>query len=360
MRGDRACSYPNHLLSIPTASVVSQRDSLDRVYPLRDMELLHYWTCHSYMSCTDDASQYTIWQVVMPRLSFSYQFLLHGMLALTALHRHYEMGDDEQAEGLTDLARYHQQHALTLYIPLIPKLDEHNCHALFAFSIILGALSFAMLHNQHDEDLPSSGSQGIVKRFIDAFDAFLGATAVGIHAHDWLLRGPMASYMSPLEPTVQKLDLPDVPFQLALETLLGYVSGMTQKSDDKDVAAKSVTYIQSIMGLGTILSQDPDRLRISYLVAWPVMAENAYISLLKEGDPFALVILGHYGVALHMHGNRLWMLETLGARLTLAIYAELDDEWRPHLDWAKSRVDDPMPSHVIGTDSVSSHSVSGG
>jgi hypothetical protein len=54
---------------------------------------------------------------------------------------------------------------------------------------------------------------------------------------------------------------------------------------------------------------------------------------LLQHHPFALVIFGHYCVALH-HLRWLWWISFWGERVLVAIKEKLDSEWTPFLEWA--------------------------
>lgn len=365
MRGNRTCTYPNHLLYIPGDSIDSP------VFPLRDMELLHYWATSTAQSISDNVHHHQLWRVTVPLWAFDNQFLLHGLLAITALHRKRE-GDDPQPERAIESARYHQQQALTLYIPLLQTITPKNCHALFAFSIIFGAISFAFLLEDSDPEPDSSPAHdhrngghnsistpspllpsppgattttttdgGMVKRFIEACDAFLGATAIGIQAGAWLLQGAMATYMVPPAPILKDFHVNDREFQAALTDLLALAEtlrGEEVRAGRVDAEVRFAAYVKAICGLGTILMQDPRTLELSVLIAWPVIAETDYLNLLRQADPFAMTILGHYGVALDFHGEKMWMTAGLGRRLTNVVYAQLEEKFKPRLEWATRRV----------------------
>ncbi|USW51745.1 Putative zn(2)-C6 fungal-type DNA-binding domain, fungal transcription factor [Septoria linicola] len=353
-RGNRSCRYPNQVLALPNALAASPSDTQDRVFPLRDMELLHHYTSVVYATMTDNPDHDEIWRDTVPRMAFTYPFLLHGLLAVAALHRRHE-ADDTQKEILMDLARYHQQHALNLYIPLLQSIDEQNCHALFAFAILISIICFGMLTDEAD-DAPS-----LVARFVDVFDALSGTAVVAIEAMKWLQQGPLGPILGGLEPAVTDLTKTEPGMRTALEMLLERAEQeCNQGSHAKagiDAEARRQAYRDSIYALATIIAPAVYRNRpLSVVVSWPIMTGNAYIALLRHRDPLAIVILAHYGVALHKIDNLIWALEKkierleeqlegLGRCLTETVAGEVDEEWLPYLTWARARVAEaPTPA----------------
>ena len=329
-----------------TALASDTPDGHERVFPLRDMELLHYYTATVYATISDQKDQYFVWQQVLPQLSFSYPFLLHGLLALSALHRRYKE-DPGHRESLMNLARYHQQHALKLYIPLLQCIDEQNCHALFAFSCIIAVICFGILSDDAEDAAP------LVARMVDTFDALCGAAVVAVQAYHWLLTGPMLPIMDKLEPPRADLEGTEPGMKAAFEALLDRAEQVCSEGGHTkaglNAEARRETYRRSIYALATIITPAVYKNRpLSVVISWPIMAEASYVALLRHRDPLAVVILGHYGVALHKVDNVLWVLEGLGFHLTETVAREVGEEWAPHLTWARARVAEaPTPaSHI--------------
>ncbi|CZT21703.1 uncharacterized protein RCC_07568 [Ramularia collo-cygni] len=325
-RGNRTCVYA----SVSQASSPSTSLSVTPA-EAQDLELMHYYTISSHQILSRLPEHYWIWQVQVPRMAFSHKYLLHGLLALTAMHR-CSGADESQIPNLVALARYHQQHALVLYIPLLQQIDPDNCHALFAFSIVLTLLSFGMLKS--DDHNP----QSLINGFTDVCDSQFGAAAVATQAAEWLRHGPLGPTVVPI--VQPKSDLSDVDPSVrgVLEPLLQCAQSVCEEArahqSADEVASRHAAYMTSIMALASI-QQEESAAEIAMITAWPVMTTPSYVKLLKERDQLALVILGNYGAVLHICGGQ-WIIEGLGRRLTEAVYAEVDPGWHPLLAWARS------------------------
>ncbi|KAF2212019.1 hypothetical protein CERZMDRAFT_106269 [Cercospora zeae-maydis SCOH1-5] len=336
-RGNRSCHYPNHqLLTLLNVLSPAGGDTPERIFPLRDMELLHHYTSVVYCTMTDRREDNTLWQDTVPRMAFSYPFLLHGLLAVSALHcRHEAEGSNRQM--LMNLARYHQQHALNLYIPLLQAVDQHNCHALFAFSVVIAFICFGMLTDD-DQNAPS-----LVLRVVDMFDALSGTAVVAEVAWQWLRNGPMDIMLEETEPIKEDLNDVEPGLRSALELLLDRVDVAclegTRTAADLDAVSRRKAYHNAIYSLGSVAAPCMFKDRpFGVVMCYPIMVGRAYISLLRSQDPLAIVILAHYGVVLHHVDHMLWALEGLGRQLTDTVAKEVDEEWLPCLAWATARV----------------------
>lgn len=68
----------------------------------------------------------------MPRLGFDHEYLMHGILALSALHL-ATLQPDRQVEWTTK-ATSHETHALPAFRTAISNLSKESAHGIFAFS----------------------------------------------------------------------------------------------------------------------------------------------------------------------------------------------------------------------------------
>jgi hypothetical protein len=70
---------------------------------------------------------------------------------------------------------------------------------------------------------------------------------------------------------------------------------------------------------------------------WAIKLPGRYMELLQERKPFALVMLAYYGVLLQYLQHR-WCFEEWCVRVAKAVWAILDDRWRPLIHWAMSEI----------------------
>jgi hypothetical protein len=68
----------------------------------------------------------------------------------------------------------------------------------------------------------------------------------------------------------------------------------------------------------------------SLLGMWPAKLDEAFIALVAERHPAALILLAHYCVAMkRLDGN--WYLRGRARKLLLSILQSLDESWHPSL-----------------------------
>ncbi|MCJ1279668.1 hypothetical protein MMC21_007492 [Puttea exsequens] len=149
---------------------------------LMDLELMHQWTTVTYMSQSNIPSKQQIWQQMVPREAQSYDFLMHGLLAIAAvqLMTLRPSRDNEYEEA----ARRHQNFALTKSIPHLHNITSTNCHALFVLAVIMAMLAFRFPHLSHNNS-PSAPTDTIM----DFFQLVRGVRAVIESSAEWVVEG---------------------------------------------------------------------------------------------------------------------------------------------------------------------------
>lgn len=315
----------------------SDQDSNHGVITLRiikDLELMHQYSTSTCFTMTDIPENLPTWQYDIARLAFKHEFLLHGLLALAALHT--SSGTYFRDRFLDDLARNHQSLALASYIPLLRHIDEQNCHAMFAFSAILGATSFAFLQQQ---EIGPRGS-ALIKGVIDVFELLVGSTVIAVEGRNWLKDGSLADLLGPHPLPGRETSDCSPEAKTSLDAVLACAeAGMSPGSSLSDMSEDCMsTYATSTQLLAQLFpSTSTETVGMENVVGWPALAGIPLITRLKKGDAIALVILAHYGVALHISGH-IWYLKGLGLRLVRAILDVVDKEWVPYLSWPLSQI----------------------
>lgn len=295
---------------------------------------MHQYSTLTCFTMTDIEENLPTWQYVIARLAFKHEFLLHGLLALSALHT--SSGTYFQDRFLDDLARNHQSLALASYIPLLRDINEVNCNALFAFSAILGATSFAFLQQQEIQ----TTSPEFITSVIDVFELLVGSTVIAVEGRNWLKNGELANLLGPHPFLVRETSncCPDARSSLDAIIACAEVVKTPSSSGSSTPEDNMCVYASSAQLLTRLFPGTPsERVSMEKVVGWPALAGIPLIARLKKGDAIALIILAHYGAALHM-SEHIWYLKGLGIRLVRAIADVVDEEWIPYLSWPLSQV----------------------
>ncbi|KAL5052163.1 hypothetical protein BDW71DRAFT_6285 [Aspergillus fruticulosus] len=293
--------------------------SLDRELNIQDLELMMQWCTTTYRSVSRNSTVENIWQAVVPREAMRHPFLMHGILALSALHLAVTSGGNLREQYIL-ISKAHQNQAVLGLASLAGKLKQHHSNAAFTLSNIMIIFSFAL-----PEIMGQSIGQNPVDELYEVFLSTRKSREVLSNITDWVVNGE-------LKPLLQydkaQPKMPDTS-RLAIMSLNQLNANLARQGPhhDKD------TYDATIKHLGCSLdkvSRGGETMIVAF--QWIFQVPEMYMELFRKRDPFALVILAHYAVILHFLRRHWWMGEW-GLRLIQEIGQHLDANWRNSITW---------------------------
>lgn len=292
-----------------------------------DFELFHLYTTSTCSSLAPSKAP-EIWRVEIPRLALAHQFLMHGLLAVSALHLAYL--DPQRYYKLVARALRHESLALPHFRETIARITEVNCHSIFAFSGFVTSYALASLDPSESQyTMPSDDSW--VPNWINLVR---GSHALLSNHWRWLANGPFAPL---LERTKSAIDYANNPHNAHLVLLLPLFSPHKPTSrEEGDVLA---TCKEAFHELRRVWSLPYSACRTvgkkAAATIWPGTISSGFIKLLRERRPESLVILAHYCVLLNEVRN-CWYFKGLAQHLIDAIRQCLSIEWNTWIQWPLS------------------------
>ncbi|PLB49813.1 C6 zinc finger domain protein [Aspergillus steynii IBT 23096] len=265
--------------------------------------LLHQWHVATALSLAHEEQLADVVRVAVPREALAYPFLMHSVLAVSALHLSYT-GPSERCQSYKEAAIRHNNLSLTLCTPLLSNVTPENCHALFAFSCLTAVFAFGV---QGREGLPSA--QGLVD-VVEVFKMVRGVASVVQQARAWIEQGGMSQLLKigklrkRAAGTIYDRELCSHLETFIEEQLRPREPCMHQTINNNNVNA---VLLQSANRLLHVLNmymtmEDPNA-----ILAWPVLLDAQYLDLLLQVEPTALIILAYYGTALHLLFDNWWL-----------------------------------------------------
>ncbi|KAH7119419.1 C6 zinc finger protein [Dactylonectria estremocensis] len=312
------------------ASVRCCATSLD----VGDFELFHHF-CHvtSKSFSNEQATQY-FWSVTVPRLSFRHQFLLHAVITLGALHlRHmkYQLERDMPA-GLLDKANVHWEEALRLASPLLSRVTESNCAALYLFATITCLHTFALgpcpgellIFNQNGPSHWLTLFRGL--RSIEQACDFASVQNEELH--------PIFP-LSGLELNKVPVKALDPSVQEALEALASFIDINVTKDDERSESlVEALTLLRRCY---TVVHDEPAQVSAYTVFSWLHRVSDHYLKLVQATDPVALLLFSYF-VVLIKRLECAWMVKDWPTHLMSEIYACMPLAKRFWLSWPMEQV----------------------
>ena len=324
------------------ASYAASSNRLNTTFDLLDMELLHYYVVHT-ASTLSDSSTYHVHQDSIPNLAFANTYLLHGVIAIAALHKASTVRADRNkyiqkaAESLNSgLPRLHS---------LIANLENESPHAVTMYAGFVGLYAIGLPAAQFRD----GNVENALQVLFDAFELIRGTATIITQTWLQILDGPIA----PLMKNISFKNLEEDRFSSDRGTL------------DKDHYRAHL--LQKLAELNELIGEDMDQAHYrppvfllkrlaecfvsdsktchpntpfleapALLMSWPARLTAEFIRFLREDRPPAILILAYYSLFLRkeswFHGDwRKWILSSL-------TNLNLSEPWSSHLRWINMQV----------------------
>lgn len=295
--------------------------------PLLELDLLHHWHTTTSLSLAQNEALGGVFQIHVPQEGLSYPFLMHSILAISALHLSQRCPDSCR-QIYNEAAMRHHSIALWLCAPLLSDVTSENCHALFACSLLIASFSFAAQGRNI-----RSGPTG-VGEVVETFKLVRGASSIAHKALPWIEQGQMGLLLR-FNQCAQRTPRSRHVFEVhaQVEALIQRHTNGGQ-GDAKEVVSRSTKRLLDVFD--SCIASDNQ----STILAWPALVDAEYLDLILQKEPDYLVILAHYGAVLHIM-TKAWWMEGWGKFLVLLAGEQLGLSGQSAIAWPLSVFQEP-------------------
>ncbi|KAH7120030.1 hypothetical protein B0J11DRAFT_73781 [Dendryphion nanum] len=297
-----------------------------------DVALLHFYATRTALSLSGQRTK-QIWQSEAPGTAKSYDFLLHGLLALSALHGCYmHLG---HSEHYAQLASKHHATAIKLFRSNIVDVNAENGNAIAIFSLFNMIFSLGVP--------PSSGFAGVddpISEFINVF---------GVVRSAWAALEPQLHNLGngSLQPLVKASGISRDQQSLGEKSLKLICEINSYIDDSDDTAEEKATYRDALQILLGFFWSLPDAAPLSIILGWPTCFSDHFFKLLTKKRTIPLLMLSYWFVPV-TRIPMLW-LDAWVERIVIAIWNRVDDRARHLLTWPAQSVGLlPQDMHASG------------
>ncbi|KAF6805792.1 duf814 domain-containing protein [Colletotrichum musicola] len=302
---------------------------------ITDLELMHHYATTTCLTMPRFQDAGSIWQFEVPRLGLTYMFLMHQVLATSALH----LGSlhPNQRESYALHASQHQNDAIAGMRESLAHITADNCHALFAASSLLLISAFSTFPYQRGA--AAGHEDPTVDDVLDVFLLVRGMSNILSSSQPVIRAGPFRSFFTEVVTPATTPLLEAVSQNLrAFRTALTSTPGVA----DADPAAAEVV----AMEIGVLLewidhacnTTAYPELRVA--LTWPIGLTEEYMQLVRNRDPAALTLLAYYSVAVHSTESSTWFMRGWGMNTARAIACDLDPAWKDLIQWPLAFISD--------------------
>ena len=279
------------------------------------------WYNATFHTLSRDDRTDVVWRNAVPEEGLSHPFLMHGILALSSLHLARTAPEPSRRAAYLNRAVVHQNQALALFRELLGDINEGNAKAMFAFASIVVVYSFGFPHTPDVQD-----PWACVDDLYQVLVLTRGIQQVIRSPADFLRNGTFA-------PILQVDDTP-APLPEDATMAIRHLYEANEACRARDSQHETDAYTVTIDNITEMLSWVYGGTTSTVIAGrWAIKLPPRFLDLLREREPLALVMLAYYGLLLQ-HLKHRWCFDEWCVRVAKAVWAILDDQWRPLIHWA--------------------------
>lgn len=305
-----------------------------------ELHLIHRWSTHTYKSIsTPVADDHLVWQLTVPEMSFKHNFLLNGLLAMSAFDM-ARLRKRSRARYVSAALEY-QDLAFHDFRVQLREAMSNSHEAVLYFSLLLVPLALASSQVEALGGVPDSKVQNTIVQS----ELLRGVGMV-------LLNQPKCASILPIFRNVKPIsDLPRVPLETGTAMALGKLHELNEKRSPpirgKHCEGRTDADLYSgcrkaLFWLSECFATCLDVRYQGYCVAWVGLAGSDYILAVKKKDSVALLILMYWGVLVDLLGHDYWWAKGFGKSLIKEVSGEIwcgaDGMTRDVIAWAQEEV----------------------
>ncbi|KAF2098652.1 hypothetical protein NA57DRAFT_75889 [Rhizodiscina lignyota] len=315
--------------------ISSHRDETPQIAPdhwLQDLELLHQYCTSTYRTLSGRNDVHDMWQIIIPRIAFSCDFLMHGLLALSALHLAHLQQYKRRRYYI--ISTYHQNLAIGGFRSALPNVTQQSADSVMVSAIIIALFAFAS-SAMKSTDPNESFTLNEVAELLVLVRGIEDTLAAG-NTRRWVYEGPLASMLmvpggDRANPTTSAKDREIFSTHFAEVQKL-----IDRRKDDfppEVVASLNEGLVELERTYEVMLKSNPV-MNSGYIMRWPNVISMDFLFLIQQRNPIALIILSLFCAMLHYHEDR-WIWYQWPARVIDLSRQSLDPEWHKWIEWPK-------------------------
>ncbi|KAF2659726.1 hypothetical protein K491DRAFT_590692 [Lophiostoma macrostomum CBS 122681] len=305
---------------------IQKNDTLHPDYWIRDLELMHHWCTEAFLTITTREDLQQMWQITAPKQATDCHFLMHELLAFSALHKAYLQ--EELQRTYYALGIHHQDLSIRALRKTLPRLSFENAGALFATSSIMTLCLFGS--TGLDAKDPNTESRPLFEDLLDIFILQQGMTSILSAGNDYVREGPFAAIIGR-----SSVEVPQQPFlQVLLEHITTFASFSEIQSLSKEVEREVTLTIEAFKEI-LLFAMSPfiDNRELRFVFFWPVRLSQNFLQMVRQKQSCALAVVAYYAVALRLTEPLFWFMDGWGERVIRAVFEAIEPSWQPAVQW---------------------------
>ena len=288
---------------------------------MAELELLHNFSVSTCFTLSSNPGLKTLWRTSVPEIGFSHDFVMRGILAVSALHMaHFK--PEKRASYLAQAVLHHQI-ALQTAMSMLLNITEHNCAALYVFSMLTAI--FALAKPRKPGDFLLVGEDDIAEWLF----LIQGTRAIVTMTQETLVSGNLGPILT-AGARRHQLRQRQSSEENRLGELQYLISGTVADKHTRSIYTTSIAELRKSFAVAS--NSDTQALEATDVFIWVYAISEDYLGLLKQQTPEALAIFAYFCVLLKRLDSH-WWVQGSSVHLISRIYRLLDEEHRLWIRW---------------------------
>jgi hypothetical protein len=300
---------------------------------LQDLELMHHYshrTSRTHLGAKVRLQH--VWQEHVPSEAIKHPFLMHGVLALAALH--IACMRPKQAAHYASLCDKHQASALASYRQILTHITDDVADALFALSTILSISSVARGTLRASQ---MEGPQYIsVESICELLFLTRGVREVKEATGELVSKGPFSVVLFGHDVSADVQVTMSPRLMSVFRELERMIHDHCIDIDQRKHCSEALTFLHSVY-LSMLAKYALGGLEMGHVWRWTAMLSYDFIRMVQAEYPPALVITAHFTVAAMMLRD-MWFMNTWGKYALDGIRIGLKGQLEEYLVWPEEQM----------------------
>ncbi|KAE9367027.1 hypothetical protein N431DRAFT_495376 [Stipitochalara longipes BDJ] len=288
---------------------------------IQDLELMHHFSTSTCFKIHNDSTITRIWSFNVPVLGFSHDFVMHGILAIAALHLAYLRPD--LRDVYLPQAHSHHEEGLRRATPAFAQLEDENISAIYIFSGLTLLYTFAS----------PLGEAGISNWIVLSRQTY----SIIRYSSEKLFSGTLGPMFAA---GVRRSSIQDkltdegfeVPQAEHLKQLFTRICETTADDWKREAYRKAIDELHRAFRV--VYSQPAATLEATDVYIWAYRITDDYLTLLTGEAQEALAIMAFFAAMPQLFDSQKhWFLEGFSVHLISRICPLMDELHLPWIEW---------------------------
>ncbi|KAI1807411.1 hypothetical protein F4811DRAFT_559737 [Daldinia bambusicola] len=331
---DSQTTFTNLGILAKANSTVSTPSGIDQC---REFELLHHYCTSTADSISHRLDKCQVWKVVLPQVGYQYEFVRHGILALSAVHKAYL--SPSQRQVYLDLAARYQSQGLSGFRAVLPRITYNNWRAVFCFAMMVVVYVYSLPLRADDMRLEDP-----IYNLLELFTVVRGLRVTLEPFLPLISKTEFAPVLNGIWLSeAEEKSIPSLEHSLLPPDTFHVLSSLRLLFQGELPLSKTKHYDRAIDGLEIctkLIAYAGSSVEPGMAIWWSCTLDETIIKDIESFDPHALILLAHFLVFMSIAERINWAVKGWGKPVLDDIERHLQGQpgCITHFDWPKRHI----------------------